>query len=461
MLNITVEKLIQVTDGELLKGNLIKYGDTVIHTICYDSRQMDKNSVFVPLKGENVDSHRFINQVLTGEGIVCLSEYPNINYEGDRIIIKVDDTVLAVKKLAQFCRSNINVPVIGVTGSVGKTSTREMISLALSAEKKVFATPGNHNSQLGTPQTLSLFDDNAEIAVLEMGMSMPGEMSNLADMVMPDAAVFTNIGITHIENLGSREAIVNEKAHISDHMKENSPLFINIDNDILNTYSFDEKLHIFKYGIVNQGDAYATEIEENSGCPSFKAIIQGKTVPVRLNVYGKHNIYNALVSLLVCSYYGVDLQKAARKLETFKGYLHRGQILHNRNVTIIDDTYNAAPDSVKAAIDMLSSIECCGRRIAVLGDMKELGDNSVNEHVSIGEYLESKSNADILVTYGDISRHMANGISSLKHYHFEDEKSLETFLYSLLRNGDLILFKGSNSMRLFDVVDKVMKHEFM
>ncbi len=461
MLNITAENLIKVTDGELLKGDLTKYGDTVIHTICYDSRIMDKSSVFVPLKGDNVDSHKFICQVLNGEGLVCFSEYSDVNYEGDRIIIKVDNTVLAVKKLAQFCRNTIKVPIIGVTGSVGKTSTREMISLALSAEKTVYATPGNRNSQLGTPQSLSLFVDNADIAVLEMGVSMPGDMSNLADMVKPDSAVFTNIGITHIEYLGSREAILNEKAHITDYMKPDAPLFINNDNDLLSSYSFNDKLKVFKYGIINPCDAYATDIEENSGCPSFTANVLGEKVPVKLNVYGKHNIYNALVSLLVCSYYGVDLQKAACKLETFKGYLHRGQILHNGSITIIDDTYNASPDSVKAAIDMLSSIQCSGRRIAVLGDMKELGDNSVNEHISIGEYIESKNNADILITYGDISRNMSSGIVSLRHCHFEDEKSLEDYLYSILSQGDLILFKGSNSMRLFDIVDKVMKHEFM
>ncbi|MDO4938545.1 MAG: UDP-N-acetylmuramoyl-tripeptide--D-alanyl-D-alanine ligase [Lachnospiraceae bacterium] len=461
MLNITVNNLISLLGGEVISGDISRYGHSIVKRISYDSRQIDPFTLFVPLKGEKVDSHKFIGQVLGGDGTVCLSEYDGTDYNGDKIIIKVEDSADAVRKIAVFCRNGIKVPVIGVTGSVGKTTTREMISYALSAGRKVYATPGNRNSQLGTPQTLSLFDDDAEIAVLEMGMSMPGEMHSLAEMVRPDAAVFTNIGITHIENLGSREAIVEEKAHITDYMQDGSPLFINGDNDMLRSYAFPSNLKKYTYGLDDSFDAYAADIQEISGCPSFTAYICGTKVTVRLNVYGKHNIYNALVALLVCSYYGINLSDASAKLSVYKGYLHRGQILHNKDITVIDDTYNAAPDSVRAAIDILSAIDNNGRRIAVLGDMKELGENSVNEHISIGDYIQSKGNIDLLVTYGDISKHMSDRISAVDKIHFSEEKDLDDYLFSEIQSGDLILFKGSNSMRMFDFVDKVMNHEFM
>lgn len=460
MLNISIRNIINISGGMLLSGNIEKYGDMCVTRVSYDSRDIDAGTLFVPLKGERVDSHRFIAQVLNGEAFVSFSEYDNTGYDGDRIIIKVNDTVNAVKKLAEFYRSQIRVPFIGVTGSVGKTTTREMISAALSSGKKVYATPGNRNSQLGTPQALFAFKDSADIAVMEMGVSMPDEMSSLADMIRPDAAVFTNIGITHIENLGTREGILSEKMHIADHMSEGGPVFINDDNDLLHNCELPSRLKRYTYGSSHDCDAYAEDIDESFGCPEFTAVIRGRRVPVKLGVYGRHNVYNALAALLVCDYFGLDTAAAAEKLSEYRGYLHRGQILHNGSITVIDDTYNASPDSVRGALDILSSIKSEGRRIAVLADMKELGENSVNEHISIGKYVSDKDNIDVLFTFGELAENMIKEAGNTECYHIGSFDELNRTMTDYLRPGDTVLFKGSNSMKLFDTVDKVMEHEY-
>ena len=460
MLNITIKKLIEITGGTVLSGDIGKYGEYHICRISYDSRDTDRDTLFVPLIGEKVDSHKFIHQVFAGDGVVSLSQQDILLSDSNKILIRVNDTVNAVKIIAEYCRNKIHIPVIGITGSVGKTSTREMIAAALSSSRSVFATPGNKNSQLGTPVTLCGFDDNAEVAVLEMGISLPGEMSRLSEMVRPDIAVFTNIGITHIENLGSREGILSEKMHILDHMCPGSAVFINDDNDMLHNAAFPEELHVFRYALNHNCDAYAEDISESDGHISFTAVINGKKVPVILGIPGRHHIYNALAALAVCDYYGLDIVLAADKLKSFKGYSHRGQIFHNKGITIIDDTYNAAPDSMKAAIDILSSMSCKGRRIAVLADMKELGSNEVEEHKSVGRYIADKGNIDLLLTYGPLAENMSDGTGISDFINFSTSDQLEKELYKILKQGDAVLFKGSNSMGLFNMVEKVMNHEF-
>lgn len=394
------------------------------------------------------------------ECCLSLSEKADVGYSGNKIVLKVTDCIEAVQKLAANYREGFKMPIVGITGSVGKTTTREMISLALSAGKKVYATPGNRNSQIGTPETIFDFDTDAEVGVLEMGMSMPGEMRKLAKIVKPDIAVFTNIGITHIENLGSREAILEEKMHITDYMKEGDMLILNHENDLLRSCMTKPGLKVCFYGFSDDCDVFAKDIVIKGGCPEFTASVNGKEVRVRLSVYGNHMILNALAGLAAADHFNIDIDKAAEKLSEYTGYEHRNSILNNGGLTIIDDTYNAAPDSMKAAINMLCDIPCSGRRIAVLADMKELGEKQVDEHVGIGIYAAEKKCIDMLITYGELGIHISAGFGSSGTDHFTDGKSLEEYILHTLKPGDLVLFKGSNSMRLFDLVDKVMNHEF-
>lgn len=461
MLNIEIKNLLDVIHGEVVHGNLDKYGSNHIKSVTYDSRVTDSESMFVPVVGTKIDPHVFIPQVLDGDTIISLTENNDIEYSGDKLIVRVNSSTTTVRQLAEYYRQQISVPIIGVTGSVGKTTTREMISLALSAEKTVYATPGNKNSQLGAPQALFAFNDDADIAVMEMGMSMPGEMEKLASMIRPDAAVFTNIGITHIENLGSREEILRQKMHITDYMSEGSFVFINNDNDMLQAYSFPSSFTKITYGLSKDSNVYASDIDDSNGYPEFNAHVNGRTVRVKLNVYGIHMVYNSLAALAVCDSFGTDIYKAAEKLSTYSGYQHRSQIFHNGSVTVIDDTYNAAPDSMRAAIDMLGSIKCTGRRIAVLGDMKELGDKSEESHLSIGKYSADKGYVDLLITYGTDSVKIGEAFRGNPSVHADNAEKLECILFEEIKPGDTVLFKGSNSMRLFDFADKVIKYEFM
>jgi len=467
MLRIKLKDLIKLVGGKVCHGDIEKYKDMLITRVSFDSRDVDGNTVFTPLIGEKVDAHKFISQVLKTDCVASFTQKPFEELESDglddtdHIIIFVNDCIKAVHKLAYEYRNSLNIPIVGITGSVGKTTTRQMVALALSAEKKVYATKGNRNSQVGTPQTLFEFDDEADIAVLEMGMSMPGEMENLANMVRPDCAVFTNVGVTHIENLGSREAILNEKLHITDHMVLGSPLFINYDNDMLRGATLPENVVPVTYGMDRSCNVYAKDIDLDKGYPSFVAVVNNKEVKIDLHVYGTYQVYNTLAALAVADHYGVDLEAAAKKLSGFEGFEHRGKIFHNNRITVIDDTYNAAPDSMKGALDMLSNIKCSGRRIAVLADMKELGDITKEAHLEIGRYSASMAKVDVMITYGEMAKDIDAGFDSKDSIHTDTPEELIQVLFDTIKQDDLVLFKGSNSMRMFDFVDKVIEHEFM
>ena len=445
MLKMTVRQIVQESGGHVICGDLEKYGDRVISGIGFDSRKMDGSQAFAPIVGERVDAHGFIGKVLSEACCVSFSEKDETGYNGDKIIIRVDGTLDAVHKLAAACRKDIHVPVIGVTGSVGKTTTRRMIAQALSAGKKVYETAGNANSQIGVPGTIFGFDETSDIAVLEMGMSMPGEMEKLAETVRPEAAVFTNIGITHIENLGSRENILKEKMHITDYIPDGGPVFINNDNELLQNAAFRKGIRVLRYSLNPGTDVFAENITRENGCPVFTADVFGRKVRVALKVFGNHYIMNALAALGVCSVYGVGLKEAADRLSEYAGYAHRQQVLCVNGITVIDDSYNAAPDSMKAALDVLSDCSCGGRKIAVLADMKELGEMSESAHREVGSYAQEKG-LDEIITYGPLARMICD------RKHFSDRERLKQYILDTAQPGDAVLFKGSNSMKLWEII---------
>ena len=455
MFDVEISEIVRACGGCVCHGDTARYEHRHVTRISYDSRDCDGSTVFVPLIGERVDAHRFINDVFAKGCIVSLSSRTDIDCSGDGIIIHVPDTLAAMQKMASYFRERISTPVIGVTGSVGKTTTRQMIALALSAGYRVYATKGNNNSQIGVPNTIFNYDNDAGIAVLELGMSMPGEMSEITRIVRPDTVVFTNIGIAHIENLGSRQKILEEKMHITDHMSEGGYVYLNHDNDLLSACRLREGLRAYYYGMTPDCDAYPENIDMSRGFPRFTAVISGERVDVELSVYGAHNILNTLVALAVARHYGVDLNAAAQAVGTFSGYAHRQQLIHAGAITIIDDTYNASPDSMKAGIDILSGISGEGRRIAVLADMKELGSETENAHREVGRYIRSRGNIDMLVTYGESSEMTAEESGVENRAHFTDRGELEEYLLSALRPGDAVFLKGSNSMGLSQVVDRL------
>jgi UDP-N-acetylmuramoyl-tripeptide--D-alanyl-D-alanine ligase len=456
MLHMTVKQLAGYSGGEIIGGDIRKYENHIITRFSTDSRDIDDSTLFVPVIGENVDAHKFIPDVLDSGCVVSLTsrDPQSLGYDGDRILIKVDDTVAAMQEIGKQLRTQIHVPIVGVTGSVGKTTTRQMIVAALSAGGKVFATSGNKNSQIGVPLTMAEFDDRAYVGVLEMGMSEPGEMHKLAAVVRPDLAVMTNIGTAHIQQLGSKENILQEKLHITDYMDPGSYVILNGDDPLLRHAQLAAGLIPVYYGTTADCDAYASDIDMSRGCPRFTAIVFGQRIHIQLKMYGRHMIMNALAALCVAHCYAVNLEKAAEKLCEMSGFAHRQQFLDRGDLLIIDDTYNASPDSMRAGLEILSTIECTGRRIAVLADMRELGDQTEPAHRAIGEFISFNKSADIVLTYGEAAKLITDSIDNdeIIRLHYTDRAQLDAYLADHVQRGDLVYFKGSNSMKLGESV---------
>ena len=407
MQNIFVRDAVKASHGRLLSGD----ADAQLAYISIDSRTAGKKALFVPLIGEKQDGHRFIMAALEqGAAAVFTSEHSEESEEvkaaakrwPGAAFIQVDDTRRALQELGAYIRSRLTIPLVGITGSVGKTTTREMVAAALSAGFHVFKTPANHNSQVGVPLTLSQISDTDEIGVLELGMSEPGEMTVIAQIAAVDMAVITNVGVTHIENLGTRENILREKLKIQDGMRADGPVFLNGDNDLLGISRAREGHKTVYFGTGENADYRAVDIRLERGCPSFTMVHGERRIPVTLSVMGEHNVLNALAALAVADYNGVPLEAAAEKLREFTGFKNRQQIREKQGITVIDDTYNASPDSMKAALRVLSSFGQARRRVAVLADMKELGPDERRFHREVGEFLAGEK-VELLVTFGELA----------------------------------------------------------
>ena len=417
-----------------------------------DSRKPLKGGLFIALEGEKFDGHDFIeNAEKDGAAAVMCRKEVKCSIP----VIYVNDTKAALLKLAAYYRSLFSIPVIGLTGSVGKTTTKEMTALVASSVYRTVKTQGNLNNEIGMPMTIFNIDDTTQAAVIEMGMNHFGEISRLTAVSKPDAAIITNIGVSHIENLGSRENILKAKLEILEGMKEGSPLILNGDNDLLKTVK-NEKYKIIFFGIENdKADITASDIEENSEGISFCINYKGKKYNTYVPSPGIHNVYNALAAFGAGVAIGVPEEKAAEALKNYVPSGMRQKITSKGGITFIEDCYNASPDSVKAGINTLKGIKA-SRHIAVLGDMLELGDFSSSLHSRCGKYAAEKG-VDLLFTYGEASGSTANEAekNGLKAYRFLDEKQLVKALVKELKAGDAVLFKASRGMKLENVINGV------
>ncbi|MCD7995928.1 MAG: UDP-N-acetylmuramoyl-tripeptide--D-alanyl-D-alanine ligase [Clostridiales bacterium] len=446
MEQITVKEILEATGGRLLCGS----PDTPLDHVSIDSRTMKGNDLFVPLVGEKVDAHRFIGQAFdNGAAATFTSEHDVM--EDNRPWIRVSDTKRALQALGAWYRRRLKLPLVGITGSVGKTTTREMVACALSARYRVYKTPANHNSQVGVPITMTEISGQDEIGVIELGMSEPGELTVIAGIAQIQMAVITNIGITHIEQLGSQENIFREKLSIQDGLTEHGILFLNGDDELLKKTTARDGFETIYYGTGENCHYRAADVRLENGYPVFTAVCGDEQVPVRLKVMGTHNVANAMVSLAVASVCGIPMEAAAKQLAEFTGFQNRQQIYHTGGMTIIDDTYNASPVSMKAGLEVLNSIEHSRRRVAVLADMKELGPDSPRYHYEIGTYIAAHP-VDKVAVLGELAKEIARGVREqaphILVYEFMDREPLVEWLKTELREGDAVLFKGSNSMEL-------------
>ena len=470
MTGITVKELLEATGGNLLLGQ----EDQHAGHISLDSRKMEGDDLFVPIVGERVDAHRFLCQAIaSGAAAVFTSEHHRWedvkasvrqqcggNREQEKKAlgaawIEVPDTKKALQDLGSFCRKRLTLPLVGITGSVGKTTTREMIAEALSAGFLVYKTPGNSNSQVGVPITIAEIPQSAEIGVIELGMSEPGEMERIARVARVDCAVMTNIGVAHIEQLGSQEHILEEKLHIQDGMPAEGILFLNGDDSLLASVVPKEGRKRVLYGLGRDCDYRAEDLHLEEGYPVFTAVHGDRSVRVRLQVMGSHMVSNAMAALAVADTYGLSMEKAALALGQFKGYKGRQQIFQWGGVTVIDDSYNASPVSMKAGLEVLASVKGEGRRIAVLADMKELGLEAVRFHEEIGAYI-GEHPLDMVLLLGELASCIGSGMDAARavtpHIEMDRLAQVEEWLDEHIKEGDCILFKGSNSMKLSEAV---------
>lgn len=438
---IYVRDIIEICKGNLICGSI----DKELINFCIDSRSVCENSVFVGIKGDNFNGNKFFKDAIDKGASVCIVDDDTvIDYKGnDCTIVLVDDTVKCLQKLAKYKRELYNIPVIAVTGSVGKTSVKDIITSVLRTKFKVCSTKGNFNNHIGGPLTvLSLRDE--DILVVEMGMNHFGELHTLSNIVKPTIGIITNVGTAHIGNLGSRENILKAKLEILDGMNGGS-LIINNDNDLLRTVKYDNLITV---GIENNSDYMAYEIVENAFSSGF--YVNGEYVD--LSVGSRAFIYNSLFAFAVCVKFGMTLDEISDALRDFKLSPHRLELFKLDKFSIIDDTYNASFDSVKNSLELLSKVD--NRKVFIFGDILELDEFGESIHRDIGK-LVIENKIDVLICVGNLSKYcyeVASG-SKCKCYYFENNHELIEKVSNILDIGDMVLIKGSNGMNLVDVVN--------
>ncbi len=418
--------------------------------VCTDTRKIEEGCLFIAIKGENFDGHDFAAKAVESgaKAVICEKDCSL----GENQIL-VESTRQALLDLAGYYRSLFNIPVIGITGSVGKTTTKEMVHCVMSVKYNTLKNEGNLNNEIGVPLTLFRLEESHEAAVIEMGMSGFGEISRMTAAVKPDVAIISNIGVSHIENLGSREGILKAKLEILEGMKTDSPLILNGDDDMLSTVKKEGRTVKF-YGINGEGFNFtATDVEVKEDSVSFTALYSDEKANVNLPFPGKHNIYNALAAASAGELFGIDPKDSFEALKAYVPSGMRQRINKKCGITFIEDCYNASPDSQAAALAVLGGMGA-KRKIAVIGDMLELGAVSESAHYTVGERV-AENNIDMLFTYGERAFATAKGASdrgvkSVKS--FTDKAELSQELIKTVCEGDAVLFKASRGMKLEEVI---------
>lgn len=451
MVNITVKDVLEATRGELLCGN----DNIELTDVSTDSRETKNGDLYVPIIGEKVDGHRFIESALEKASATLTSEHEGV-VDSSKPYIKVKDTQKALQDLGAYIRNRYTMPVVGVTGSVGKTTTREMITAAISVGMKCFHTEGNYNSQIGVPITLSKMTGDYEAAVIEMGISDFGHMDILSNMVKPDICVVTVIGVAHIEYMKTQENIRKEKLSIINAMSEGGLLLLNGDDELLRAVKDDMPCRVMTYGCSDDCDFKGANIRIEDDLTVFECVHEDQTVTVRMNAMGKHNVRNALAGIAVAYNMGIPMDKTKDAFEDFSGLRQRVLKIENK-YTILDDTYNASPDSMKASIDVLCDMDVIGKKYAVLGDMFELGVNSLVYHREVGEYICNKK-IDEVIVIGEDSQEIKKAIEECETSYattasFANNSEVAEYLKSKMNPEDVVLIKGSNGMHLNEVVN--------
>jgi UDP-N-acetylmuramoyl-tripeptide--D-alanyl-D-alanine ligase len=423
--------------------------------ICMDSRVYNKGDVFWPLAGERFDAHDFLPQLSACENFMTVlnNEWLLDNNNKIKAYIPVNNTKEALLKLAKGYAENFSMPKIAITGSNGKTSTKDLIHSLLSTKLSGMATSGNYNNDIGVPLSIFRFKKEDQFAVIEMGTNHPGEIEVLSKTLQPDIAIITNIGPSHLEFFGNESAVFTEKLSISAGLKKGGTLIVNADDPYLKKLKTTKSYKVMTFG-VNRGQFKPECLEWNDdACASFQI---GRT-KFSLSVPGIHSLYNAMAAITVASLVKVPKTSIAKSLKAHKGSALRMEIRKISGLTIAADCYNANPASTESALNTIGKMASSGRKIAVLGDMLELGELSAVMHKKIG-YCLSELGFDALFTLGDMSKNIQAGARAkgfTNTYHFSNIEDLQIAIQDYTSNGDIILFKASRGMKL-DIIANAM-----
>ena len=455
---LTVKDIVNCTNGKLIIGD----ENIVCKSFQRDSRLIKKDDVFLAMKGEHFNGNLFWKTAFeNGAKVAIVTELNEKNEElekyKDKAIIKVEDQIIALQQIATKKRElyGKTFPVIAVTGSVGKTSTKDALAGVLSKKYKVLKTQVNYNNDIGVPLTILSMQDE-DVAVVEMGMNHLGEISRLSKIVKPNIAIITNIGTSHIGNLGSRENILKAKLEIIEGM-EVPYLILNNDNDLLHNWYEENKnrIKIKTFGIKNDADCLASEVSLHELSSSFICNIENEKFEVNVNVPGEHYVLNSLCAALVGKILKMTNEEIKDGIENIEFTKKRMEILKlNNNITLINDSYNASYESMQASIKYLSSMEH-GRKITVLGDMLELGEFSEELHRKVGVEV-AKNNIDILLCAGENSKYIfeeAKNNGMEEAYFAETKEELYNMLMKILKQNDYILIKASNGMKFYELAE--------
>lgn len=450
MKNLTIKNLTEVCSGTYHGPETVM--DREVSSITTDSRKIEKDSLFVPIVGERVDAHRFIPDVMSKGALVTLSERELEN--ADFPYIQVGSSLQAVKDIAEFYLKQLQIPVVGITGSVGKTSTKEVIASVLKEKYRTLKTQGNFNNELGLPLTVFRLRDEDQIAVLEMGISDFGEMTRLTKIARPDTCVITNIGTCHLENLGDRDGVFKAKTEIFKSMNPKGHIVLNGDDDKLATVSGYNGIKPVFFGLNSERDVYADQIESKGLKGVACRIHLGEDAfDVLVPTPGIHMVYNALAAAAVGRIYELSIEEIKRGIESLETIRGRFKMIETDKFLVVDDCYNANPMSMKASLDVLHDGE--GRRVAILGDMGELGENEIALHEEVGTHA-AQCGIDVCICVGALSAHMAEAARKadpeFKVIYEESRESLLEHLGDLVQEGDTILVKASHFMQFEEVV---------
>ena len=469
MKEILVKDILELCNGEIIYGS----ENNEIKEVKKDTREINNGDTYIGFKGEHNDGNLMYLDALKNGAQICILEKSSVenrikldeikNNFPNSTIICVEKSIEAIQEIARYKRNLYNIPVIGITGSVGKTSTKDIIASVMSRKYNVLKTLGNYNNQIGLPLTVLRLKDE-EAMIIEMGMNMLGEISNLTRIAKPTVAVITNVGTAHIGNLGSRENILKAKLEILDGLEKDGTLIINNDNDMLHKW-YEETKHegykVITYGIENKSDFMPYDIILSENGSTYKIDIDGKTYNVNVSVGGNHFVLNSLCSIAIGRLFKINMVDILEGIANFELTKRRMQVEKNKNdVTIINDCYNANYDSMKAALEYLGEINT-SRKIAVLGDMLELGEFSKELHEKVGEEVKNNK-VDILITVGNLAENIANkamqeGMNKDNIFMCKSNREAVELINKLAKKGDAVLLKASNSLNFQEIFNEICK----